>query len=100
VKEQHVIVYNSTSTYKNNYKGAQFQQAISVKTKIPPRYYEGRDYLVYAFDYEPGANGTAHWYVGGEKKWSLDARAVASNAAVNAGQRILTEEPMVSDLTN
>ncbi|KAI9596759.1 beta-glucan synthesis-associated [Syncephalis fuscata] len=94
VKEEYVVVYNSTSTYKNTYKGAHLQQAVSVKTKIDPRYYEGRDYLTYAFDYKPGPEGLARWYVGGEKKWSLDARAVGPNPAANVGQRVIAEEPM------
>ncbi|RKP08190.1 beta-glucan synthesis-associated [Thamnocephalis sphaerospora] len=94
VQEQYVTVHNSATTYKNSYKGAQLQQAVSVKTKIPDQYYDGRDYLTYAFDYVPGPKGSARWYVGGEKKWTLDARAVAPNTRSNTGQRVISEEPM------
>ncbi|RKP08191.1 beta-glucan synthesis-associated [Thamnocephalis sphaerospora] len=94
VQEQFVVIHNRSSTYKNSYKGGKLQQAISVKTKIGDQYYEGKDYLKYAFAYEPGPEGKVVWWVDNDKKWTLDARAVAANPRSNVGQRIISEEPM------
>jgi beta-glucanase (GH16 family) len=95
---QYVSIYNTSSTYKNSYDGGKLQQVISIKTKIDPQYYEGRAYQTYAFDYTPGPQGRVTWWVGDDKKWSFDAKAVDPNTQAKIGQRVISEEPMVSIL--
>ncbi|KAI9596758.1 beta-glucan synthesis-associated [Syncephalis fuscata] len=94
VQENYVAIYNTSTTYKNSYKGGHLQQAISIKTKIAPQYYEGKDYLTYAMKYEPGPSGQATWWVDNNKKWSFSAQAVGPNSRSRIGQRVVSEEPM------
>lgn len=47
---------------------------------------------MYAFEYTPGEEGQVTWFVGEEKTWTVDARAVGPNG--NVGQRVVPTEPM------
>lgn len=76
----------------NNYRGGQYQQAISGVTNLNNDWYDGKAYQTYAFEYVPGANGYIVWYVGKDATWTLDARAVGPNG--NIGQRVVPEEPL------
>lgn len=76
----------------NAYRGGVYQQAISGVTNLNNNWYNGKEYQVYAFDYIPGDKGEITWYVGKEKSWKLDARALGPNG--NVGQRIIPREPM------
>ncbi|EFQ99490.1 hypothetical protein MGYG_02502 [Nannizzia gypsea CBS 118893] len=85
-------LYDPEITIMNAYRGGVFQQAISGVTNLNNRWYDGKEYQVYAFDYIPGDKGEITWYVGKEKSWKLDARALGPNG--NVGQRIIPREPM------
>lgn len=85
-------MYDPEITIMNAYRGGVYQQAISGVTNLNNNWYNGKEYQVYAFDYIPGEKGEITWYVGKEKSWKLDARALGPNG--NVGQRIIPREPM------
>ncbi|EZF31958.1 hypothetical protein H101_04447 [Trichophyton interdigitale H6] len=85
-------LYDPEITIMNAYRGGVYQQAISGVTNLNNNWYNGKEYQVYAFDYIPGEKGEITWYVGKEKSWKLDARALGPNG--NVGQRIIPREPM------
>ena len=76
----------------NQYRGGPYQQAVSGITNLNNDWYDGKEYQIYAFEYEPGANGYVTWFVGPDKTWKLDGRALGPNG--NVGQRIIPNEPM------
>lgn len=55
-------------------------------------WYDGKQYQVYAFEYTPGATGDVTWYIGEDKTWTLDGRAIGANG--NIGQRTIPMEPL------
>lgn len=61
-------------------------------TNLNNKWYNGTEYQVYAFEYTPGAQGEITWFVGADKTWTLDARAIGPNG--NIGQRMIPLEPM------
>jgi len=76
----------------NSYQGGVFQQAISGVSNLNNDWYDGNAYQSYAFEYAPGGDGYASWYVGKDETWTLDGRAIGPNG--NIGQRVLPQEPM------
>ncbi|EER25480.1 Beta-glucan synthesis-associated family protein [Coccidioides posadasii C735 delta SOWgp] len=85
-------LYDPKITHINDYRGGPFQQAISGITNLNNDWYDGKAYQVYAFEYTPGAKGEITWFVGKDKTWKLDARAIGPNG--NIGQRVIPVEPM------
>ena len=76
----------------NSYKGGPFQQAASGLTNLNNDWYDGKQYQIYAFEYNPGSSGDVTWFVGQDPSWKLDARSVGPNG--NVGQRVIPQEPM------
>jgi beta-glucanase (GH16 family) len=87
-----VELYDPRITSINNYRGGPYQQALSGITNINNDWYDGKKYQIYAFEYTPGATGDITWFVGQDKTWKLDARAIGPNG--NIGQRLIPHEPM------
>lgn len=87
-----VELYDHSITTMNSYQGGVYQQAISGVTNLNNQWYEGKKYQTYGFEYEPGASGHVTWFVGNQKTWMLDGRAMGPNG--NVGQRIVPEEPL------
>src|SRR5579862_9437477 len=87
-----IELYNSSITQMNAYRGGPFQQALSGLTTLNNNWYDGNQYQIYSFEYTPGDTGDIVWYVGQDKTWKLDARAIGPNG--NIGQRVMPEEPM------
>ncbi|RHZ45797.1 SKN1/KRE6 family beta-glucan synthesis-associated protein, partial [Aspergillus thermomutatus] len=85
-------VYDPHITQINSYRGGPYQQAMSGLTNLNNKWYNGTEYQVYAFEYSPGAEGDITWFVGADKTWTLDARAIGPNG--NIGQRMIPLEPM------
>ena len=85
-------MYDQSITRMNGYRGGVFQQALSGLTTLNNNWYDGKQYQTYGFEYSPGGSGNIVWYVGGQKTWKLDARAIGPNG--NIGQRVIPEEPM------
>jgi len=76
----------------NAYQGGVYQQAISGVTNLNNNWYDGKEYQLYAFEYEPGNEGYVTWYIGDTNTWTLDHRALGPNG--NVAQRIIPAEPM------
>ncbi|PGH29245.1 hypothetical protein GX50_08008 [[Emmonsia] crescens] len=85
-------LYDPRVTSINGYRGGPYQQALSGVTTVNNNWYDGAAYQVYAFEYKPGAKGDITWFVGADKTWKLDARAIGPNG--NIGQRVIPVEPM------
>ncbi|KAF3402298.1 Beta-glucan synthesis-associated protein [Talaromyces pinophilus] len=85
-------VYNPSITTINTYRGGPFQQVASGLTNLNNNWYDGKEYQIYAFEYAPGPKGNVTWFVGSEKTWTIDAKAVRPNG--NIGQRVIPMEPM------
>jgi beta-glucanase (GH16 family) len=65
---------------------------MSSVTNLNNDWYNGHEYQTYAFEYTPGADGQVTWFVGPEKTWTLDGRAIGPNG--NVGQRVIPVEPL------
>ncbi|KKY27444.1 putative betaglucan synthetase [Phaeomoniella chlamydospora] len=87
-----VEVPDHSITAMNGYKGGPYQQALSGVTNLNNNWYDGKEYQVYAFEYEPGPSGWVRWFVGEDYTWHMDAKSVGPNG--NIGQRVVSEEPM------
>lgn len=85
-------VYDPRITQINSYRGGVYQQAMSGLTNLNSRWYNGTEYQIFAFEYTPGAKGNVTWFVGADKTWTLDGRAIGPNG--NIGQRMIPLEPM------
>ncbi|PWY71624.1 beta-glucan synthesis-associated [Aspergillus heteromorphus CBS 117.55] len=85
-------VYDPHITSINTYRGGPYQQAMSGMTNLNNHWYNGTEYQAYAFEYTPGAVGNVTWFVGQDKTWTLDGRAIGPNG--NVGQRMIPLEPM------
>lgn len=85
-------LYDPSVSTVNGYQGGVYQQAASIVTNLNNDWYDGNAYQSYAFEYEPGSDGYVTWYVGKDKTWTLDARAMRPNG--NVGQRVIPVEPM------
>ncbi|KAL4779226.1 beta-1,6 glucan synthetase [Aspergillus varians] len=88
----YAAVYNEEVTRINNYRGGPYQQAMSGVTNLNNKWYDGKEYQVYAFEYTPGATGNVTWFVGQDKTWTLDGRSIGPNG--NVGQRMIPLEPL------
>ncbi|KAL4876052.1 beta-1,6 glucan synthetase [Aspergillus karnatakaensis] len=88
----YTAVYNQDVTQINNYRGGPYQQAMSGLTNLNNKWYNGREYQSYAFEYTPGAAGNITWFVGSDKTWTLDGRSIGPNG--NVGQRVIPLEPL------
>ncbi|KAJ5569552.1 uncharacterized protein N7459_008982 [Penicillium hispanicum] len=85
-------VYDPSVTQINDYRGGVYQQAMSGLTNLNSHWYNGTEYQIFAFEYTPGATGEVTWFVGADKTWTLDGRAIGPNG--NIGQRVIPFEPM------
>lgn len=85
-------VYDPKITELNDYRGGEFQQAMSGLTNLNNNWYNGSAYQSYAFEYHPGGEGNVTWFVGPDKTWTLDGRAIGPNG--NVGQRTIPMEPL------
>ncbi|KAJ5739506.1 hypothetical protein N7533_012290 [Penicillium manginii] len=88
----YTAVYDPRVTQINAYRGGVYQQAMSGLTNLNSRWYNGTEYQNFAFEYSPGAVGNVTWFVGEDKTWTLDGRAIGPNG--NIGQRMIPLEPM------
>jgi len=92
-------IYDSGKTTMNTYKGGVWQQALSALTLLPSASYQGTQgqFSTYGFEYLPsrGSDGYITWTVDGERSWMMTNAALAANARVEIGPRLIPEEPMV-----
>lgn len=91
------ILYDTSQTWINPYKGGPYQQAASGVTKTDVRSYElsGGGFSKYGFEAWPDpTNGYITWSVGDAAAWRMSATAVGPNPRVQIGQRLVSAEPM------
>ncbi|KAF2865346.1 beta-glucan synthesis-associated protein SKN1 [Massariosphaeria phaeospora] len=87
-----VELYDHSITEMNTYRGGPFQQAVSGLTNLNNNWYDGKQYQKFAFEYKTGDDGYITWYVGNDKTWTMDAKAMGPNG--NIGKRVIPEEPL------
>ncbi|KAF7713508.1 Beta-glucan synthesis-associated protein [Penicillium ucsense] len=88
----YTAVYDTSITQINAYRGGIYQQAMSGMSTLNSRWYNGTEYQTFGFEYHPGATGNVTWFIGENKTWTLDGRAIGPNG--NIGQRMIPLEPM------
>lgn len=91
-KSDFIAVYDDKISHINDWRGGPYQQSMSGLSNLNNDWYDGKAYQTYAFEYTPGDQGDVTWFVGPDKTWTLDARAIAENG--NIGQRVIPMEPM------
>jgi beta-glucanase (GH16 family) len=85
---------NYSTSVVNTWVGGPFQQAVSTTSMLNNKWYDGKEFQKYAYEYKPGddENAFVAWYIGEEQTMKFDARAIGPNG--NIGQRIIAEEPL------
>lgn len=58
--------------------------------------FEGAGWTSYGVEYDPGADGRITWAINGSQTWELTAAAMGPEPLAGIGQRLVSEEPMVS----
>lgn len=48
------------------------------------------------YEYDPGPDGRITWAINGSETWELNASAMGPDEEAGIGQRLVSEEPMVS----
>lgn len=48
------------------------------------------------YEYDPGPDGRITWAINGSQTWELNASAMGPDEEAQIGQRLVSEEPMVS----
>lgn len=93
-------IFDTEKTVMNTYKGGIWQQALSGLTLLPDASYQDTQgqFSTYGFEYWPsrGGDGFITWFVDGERAWRMTNDALAANARVEIGPRLIPEEPMVN----
>ncbi|KAK4703627.1 beta-glucan synthesis-associated protein KRE6, partial [Phenoliferia sp. Uapishka_3] len=90
----YIQVWNDTRTTQNQWKGAIYQESMSLQTTTDATSYEGAGYSTFGYEYEPGGDGRITWAVNGSQTWQINADAMGPNADTAIGQRLVSEEPM------
>lgn len=94
-----VIIYNSTTTQFNSYKGGPFQQAISGLSAIPTDVYNGTNFQTFGVEWWSNPSnreeGYITWLQGGSPMWTMNAAAIGPDKAAQISSRLISEEPMV-----
>ncbi|KAH8919257.1 glycoside hydrolase family 16 protein [Atractiella rhizophila] len=87
-------IYNAETSVYNSFKGAVYQESVSVISSTDPQAYNGNVYKTYGFDYKPGKDGWITWYYDGQATWTMNAAAIGPNTLTEISQRLVSEEPM------
>lgn len=72
---------------------------MSVITLTDATSYEGKGFTNFGYEYDPGPAGRITWAMNKTATWQLNAAAIGPNAPAGISQRLISEEPMVSDMT-
>ena len=93
-------IYDSDLTHFNSYKGGPLQEAVSAVSTVDSQFYGGNGYAPYGFEYWSNQNnpqdGYITWYSNGQTTWKMTAATVGPNSLSEVGQRLISQEPMVS----
>jgi beta-glucanase (GH16 family) len=91
------VVYNSSVTEYNSYKGGVFQQAVSALSITDQTAYElnGGAFSVYGFEYQPGTdNAYITWISNNQSAWTLLSSGMGPDTTVEINSRPIPQEPM------
>ena len=92
-------LYDTSSTFFNNYKGGVYQQALSAVTMIDNANYGGGGYGVYGFEWwsdpKHRDQGYITWTSGGAPTWTITSGSLGADSAAKISQRLISEEPHV-----
>jgi beta-glucan synthesis-associated protein KRE6 len=95
-------IYNPAQTSLNTYIGGVFQQALSAVTNVDSANYDGQGYAPYGFELWSDPNnrqdGYITWYSNGAKSWTVTSASMGPDTVSEVQQRLISEEPMVSQL--
>jgi beta-glucanase (GH16 family) len=92
-----LMIYNSTDTVLNPYKGGVYQQVTSGLSLANQNCYElnAQCFSVYGFEYQPGFDGSyITWINDGKPAWTLQGAGMAADGATEISQRPVPQEPM------
>lgn len=94
-------MYDTSKTSFNTYQGGSYQQAVSAVTFIDSDNYNGNNYASYGYEWWSDPNnrdqGYITWFSQGTKSWTMEASAIGPDATTQISQRLVPEEPMVSN---
>ncbi|KAF8339437.1 beta-glucan synthesis-associated [Amanita rubescens] len=97
------VIYNSSKTRPNTYKGCAVQQTVSSLAEVPSDMFQGSGAVFHTMGFEYWAdpsnrpNNFITWQVDGSPTYRLGASAVGPDTGTNGtgvGQRLIPEEPM------
>jgi len=91
------IIYNSSISALNAYKGGAYQQAVSALTVTDQTAYElsGGGFSVYGFEYTPGTdNAYITWISNNKAAWTLLSSGMGPDSLVEISARPIPQEPM------
>lgn len=95
------IMDDSITTF-NTYKGGVFQQAVSAVSLIDNTNYGGKQYATYGFEWwsDPKHRDQGHitWMSQGSPTWTITSDSVGKDDTSQISQRLISEEPHVSNL--
>ncbi|PPQ65528.1 hypothetical protein CVT26_000485 [Gymnopilus dilepis] len=92
-----MIIYNTSRTELNAYKGGVYQQTTSGLSMSNPECYElgAQCFAVYGFEYKPGFDDAyITWINDGQKAWTLKVGGMGVDHAVEISARPIPQEPM------
>ncbi|KAF6757534.1 beta-glucan synthesis-associated protein [Ephemerocybe angulata] len=96
--EPATTIYNRDITHINDYRGGQYQQAVSGLTEIDAKYYGGKNFGVYGYELwsnpDKRDEGFITWYSDGKPSWTLTAATVGADTVAGIGPRLIPEEPL------
>ena len=94
-------IYESSQTVLNTYKGGPYQQALSALTFTEPQNYNNNGYATYGYEWwsDPNDRGSGYitWYANGQPSWTVTSASIGPDSITQVSQRLIPEEPMVSD---
>ncbi|KAL1680245.1 glycoside hydrolase family 16 protein [Schizophyllum commune] len=92
-----LIIYNTSISSENSYKGGVYQQATSVVSKTDQACYELEEgcFSLYGFEYKPGFDDAyITWINAGAAAWTIKSAGMAADSKVEIGGRPIPQEPM------
>ncbi|KDR65838.1 hypothetical protein GALMADRAFT_260035 [Galerina marginata CBS 339.88] len=92
-----LIIYDTTSTVLNQYKGGVYQQTTSGLALANQNCYElnTKCFAIYGFEYKPGFDDAyITWINDGKKSWTLRAPGMAGDTLTQINARPVSQEPM------
>lgn len=95
-------IYNASVTQINSFRGNLLQQSISALTDVESQFYGGHSYAPYGYELWSDPNnrqdGYITWFSNGQPTWTVTSASVGPDTVSQVGQRLISEEPMVSKI--